>query len=132
MTTIRLHHVALVALAVVAGLPAEADAANWKIEGRGFGHGVGMSQYGAYGFAKKGKTYEQILRHYYTGVDIGRSDTRSVRVLIATGLGSLEFSEANKACGKDLNKSETYSFQPHVRDRHPAPAQRLEARRLWR
>jgi stage II sporulation protein D len=111
MTTIRLHHVALVALALVAALPAEAGAAKWKVEGRGFGHGVGMSQYGAYGYAKKGKSYEKILHHYYTDVDIGRADTRSVRVLIATGLGSLEFSEAKKACGKDLNKSEAYSFR---------------------
>lgn len=36
----------------------------------GFGHGVGMSQYGADGMAKAGYTYEEILKHYYTGVDI--------------------------------------------------------------
>lgn len=38
--------------------------------GKGSGHGVGMSQYGAYGLSKKGKTYEDILKHYYRGVEI--------------------------------------------------------------
>ena len=38
--------------------------------GKGSGHGVGMSQYGAYGLSKKGKTYEEILKHYYKGIEI--------------------------------------------------------------
>ena len=38
--------------------------------GRGYGHGVGMSQYGALEMAKQGYTYEEIIKHYYTGVDI--------------------------------------------------------------
>lgn len=37
----------------------------------GYGHGVGMSQYGALGMAEAGYTYEEILRHYYQGVTIG-------------------------------------------------------------
>ncbi|MCK5779404.1 MAG: SpoIID/LytB domain-containing protein, partial [Psychrilyobacter sp.] len=40
------------------------------LTGHGFGHGVGMSQYGAYGLSEKGKTYIEILKHYYTGVEI--------------------------------------------------------------
>jgi stage II sporulation protein D len=36
----------------------------------GYGHGVGMSQYGANGMAAKGHSYEEILKHYYTGVEI--------------------------------------------------------------
>lgn len=39
-----------------------------KITTYGYGHGVGMSQYGANGMAKKGYTYENILKHYYQGV----------------------------------------------------------------
>ena len=35
----------------------------------GYGHGVGMSQYGAAALAEEGKTYRQILRHYYRGID---------------------------------------------------------------
>lgn len=38
--------------------------------GKGWGHGVGMSQEGAKGFALQGYTYEQILKHYFTGVTI--------------------------------------------------------------
>ena len=41
------------------------------IETIGYGHGVGMSQWGANGMAKSGKNYEEILKHYYTGVTIG-------------------------------------------------------------
>ncbi|PKR77759.1 stage II sporulation protein D [Halalkalibacillus sediminis] len=37
---------------------------------RGYGHGVGMSQYGANGMASEGKNYEYILKHYYQGVEI--------------------------------------------------------------
>ena len=38
--------------------------------GRGWGHGVGMCQVGAYGLAKQGWTYEQILKAYYTGIEL--------------------------------------------------------------
>lgn len=43
---------------------------NLVITTRGYGHGVGLSQYGASGMAKEGYNYIQILKHYYTGVDI--------------------------------------------------------------
>jgi stage II sporulation protein D len=38
--------------------------------GRGWGHGVGMCQFGAYGLAKQGLTVEQILKTYYTGIEL--------------------------------------------------------------
>ena len=38
----------------------------------GYGHGVGMSQYGANQMAKEGKTCEEIIKHYYTGVEINK------------------------------------------------------------
>ncbi len=40
------------------------------VSGRGFGHGVGMSQWGAYGLALRGEDYQDILRHYYKGARI--------------------------------------------------------------
>lgn len=40
--------------------------------GRGWGHGVGMCQVGAYGLAKQGFSYEQILKAYYSGIDLTR------------------------------------------------------------
>ena len=43
--------------------------------GRGWGHGVGLCQNGAFGMALAGQTYDQILRHYYTGIDIVGAST---------------------------------------------------------
>jgi len=50
---------------------------DWEVQGqqvrfrvRGYGHGVGMSQYGADGLAREGKDYRDIIKHYYTGVEI--------------------------------------------------------------
>lgn len=40
------------------------------IQNKGYGHGVGMSQYGAEGMAREGYTYEEILKYYYQGVEI--------------------------------------------------------------
>lgn len=42
----------------------------YVVRGHGWGHGVGMSQWGAINMAKKGFTYDQILKHYYTGVQL--------------------------------------------------------------
>ena len=44
---------------------------NIEISGRGWGHGVGMSQFGARGMAEAGYSFEDILRHYYTGIEVG-------------------------------------------------------------
>ena len=41
-----------------------------EARGRGFGHGVGMSQWGAHGLALKGADFREILRHYYRGAQI--------------------------------------------------------------
>ena len=51
--------------------------------GHGWGHGVGMSQYGAYGYAQHGADYRQILAHYYPGTTLGTSSTARIRVLLA-------------------------------------------------
>ena len=40
------------------------------IKNKGFGHGVGMSQYGAEGMAREGYTYKEILNYYYTNIEI--------------------------------------------------------------
>ena len=53
------------------------------ISGHGFGHGVGMSQYGAYGYAQHGATFQQILAHYYPGTSLGTAPTTTFRVLLA-------------------------------------------------
>ncbi|HEY0726970.1 MAG TPA: SpoIID/LytB domain-containing protein [Pyrinomonadaceae bacterium] len=45
---------------------------SFVFSGRGWGHGVGMCQVGAYGLAKQGWSYEQILKDYYTGIELTR------------------------------------------------------------
>jgi stage II sporulation protein D len=51
--------------------------------GHGFGHGVGMSQYGAFGYAQHGWSFQQILAHYYPGTTPGMTPGAAIRVLLA-------------------------------------------------
>jgi stage II sporulation protein D len=46
------------------------EVTGFKVYGGGWGHGVGLSQTGAVGMAEKGATFEEILKHYYQGIDI--------------------------------------------------------------
>jgi stage II sporulation protein D len=98
------------ALAILAAFAAPARAAvSWVVHGRGFGHGVGMSAYGAYGYANHGKSYQFILGHYYTGTTIGTLDKpRVVRVLLSTAGGDVGFSGATSACGAQLDPARSY------------------------
>jgi stage II sporulation protein D len=57
-------------------LPAVADTGGITTQGGGFGHGVGLSQYGAYEMAKAGYTYDRILGHYYTGSAVSPTPDR--------------------------------------------------------
>ena len=63
-----------------------ADAAStFYVRGGGNGHGIGMSQYGSYGYALHGKSYRWILAHYYQGTSIGHvAPGRTVRVLLSS------------------------------------------------
>jgi stage II sporulation protein D len=103
----------LIALALAA-LPAAASAASTKyvLKGRGFGHGIGMSQYGADGFAQHGWDYRQILGHYYTGTDIGQTSTRTVRVLLQDNRGSISFEGASSVGGKHADPTTRYKAKP--------------------
>ena len=46
---------------------------SYSLTGRGWGHGVGMCQYGAYGLGKMGVKYDAILKHYYTGIELTKA-----------------------------------------------------------
>ena len=46
---------------------------SYSFTGRGWGHGVGMCQYGAYGLGKMGVKYDAILKHYYSGIDLTKT-----------------------------------------------------------
>ncbi len=85
------------ALAVLTAAPAGASttARTFVIEGRGWGHGVGMSQWGAEGFALHGWSYREILAHYYPGTRLDRVAGRTVRVLLAGDLDRVRISSAH-------------------------------------
>jgi len=99
---------AALALVRSGGVHKAVKAKAWVVKGSGFGHGVGMSQYGAYGYATHGFRYDQILTHYYTGTTIGTTADRSVRVLLRDGARSVSFSGAGSACGTGLNPGKAY------------------------
>jgi stage II sporulation protein D len=63
--------------------PGTVGATTFVVTGRGYGHGVGMSQYGALGFARNGETYDRILAHYYPGTALGPAKVATMRVLLA-------------------------------------------------
>ena len=76
---------ALLGALVLAAVSSSAThASTLIIEGAGDGHGVGMSQDGALGYAQHGATYQAILAHYYTGTTIGQAPKTVVRVLMGS------------------------------------------------
>ncbi|HEX6700015.1 MAG TPA: SpoIID/LytB domain-containing protein, partial [Gaiellaceae bacterium] len=83
--------VLVAAAACALAIPAQAST-TFSIVGRGFGHGVGMSQYGAQGFALHGWDYRRILAHYYPGTRLARARDAHVRVLIQDGQASVALS----------------------------------------
>ena len=88
---------------------APAAKATWMVKGGGFGHGVGMSAYGAYGMAEHGWSYKKILRHYYQHTRITElRAARMVRVLLNVDPDNVYFSGARRACGVSLTESRTY------------------------
>jgi stage II sporulation protein D len=74
------------AVLVALAFPAAASAGTvFLLDGRGWGHGVGMSQWGAEGYARHGYGYRKILAHYYSQTHIALAPPRQVRVLLARG-----------------------------------------------
>jgi SpoIID/LytB domain protein len=98
----------LATLLLALAFPAAASARVWVVKGAGFGHGAGMSQYGAYGYAKHGFGYQDILTHYYTGTTIGSITDQTVRVLLRDSARSVGFSGAGSACGATLKPAKGY------------------------
>ena len=77
--------IALVATSASAQPTPATGEAVFVLSGGGWGHGVGMPQYGAYGQANEGRTHQQILSYYYSGTQLGTASSRWMRVLLAEG-----------------------------------------------
>lgn len=99
---------------LVAATPASGDL---RVDGHGNGHGIGMPQYGAYGWALETRhTYPYILSRYYPGTTLRRTQARTVRVLLKQG-PELLVAEATRltAPGRaaiSLHPERTYRFEP--------------------
>jgi stage II sporulation protein D len=94
---------------LLALVPAAQASVSWVVQGRGFGHGVGMSAYGAYGYALHGKGYRFILAHYYSGTTVGTlARPRIVRVLLDISGDDVAFSGASSGCGRVLDPERSY------------------------
>ena len=99
----------------LAALPAHADPAvpvgadgEFSLSGAGFGHGIGMSQYGAYGAAVKGLTWPEIVAFYYPGTARSTRSTTEVnvsRAIIAARRASYRPSSALRATSRWRAKS---------------------------
>lgn len=88
-----------------------------KVCGSGNGHGVGLSQYGAYGRAKAGQNYAQIVKAYYRGVSLNKYSTNpTVRVLlggkVVSGSHDIVVGAGSQARLKNLATGGTVSLGP--------------------
>jgi stage II sporulation protein D len=107
----RFAPAAAIVLALLAAAPSADAAGRLVIKGRGYGHGIGMSQYGALGYAQHGYAYGDILRHYYTGTDLSQlSPAPNVRVLLQS-TRRVKVAGASAAGTKVLNPARTYSAE---------------------
>jgi len=69
-----------------------ATTTSFLVSGRGWGHGVGMSQYGALGLANEGRTFAEILAHFYPHTALSPAPVARVRVLVGEEKGSVTVS----------------------------------------
>jgi stage II sporulation protein D len=100
-------------LALTAASLAEAKPkSSFTIRGAGFGHGVGMSQYGALGYAQHGWSAAAILAHYYSGTALGSADPdRTVRVQLVARTSLARVTGARQAGTRKLDPTATYSLR---------------------
>ena len=80
------------------------------VTGHGWGHGVGMSQWGAYGYALHGWKYKRILYHYYPGTTLVKEASEpNVRVLLAQGASVVTI-----GCASPITVSDGRRFKGHL------------------
>jgi SpoIID/LytB domain protein len=71
--------------------------------GHGWGHGVGLAQYGAYGYALHGWAYDDIVAHYYPGTTLGDAPVKRVRVLLTGGAKRVAISSRSPFTVRDAS-----------------------------
>jgi len=81
---------------------AKSSSADLYIAGAGNGHGVGMSQFGAAGYAEHGSTYREILRDYYAQTTLGTVDPGRIVTVQLRANGAAAFAGATKITGSTL------------------------------
>jgi stage II sporulation protein D len=81
---VRLKGLIVAVICALAGAASAAAGSELVISGKGWGHGVGMSQWGAYGYAQHGWSWHRILAHYYEGTQVSSAPVSRVRVLLGT------------------------------------------------
>jgi stage II sporulation protein D len=83
----------------------------FTLTGHGWGHGIGMSQYGALGDAQHGWTYGRILTHYYSGTRIAALQSPTLeRVLLASGRTSIDLGAASRLTVVDEGGTQTVTL----------------------
>ncbi len=88
---------ACIAAAMVAAVPAAQARTIYTLTGHGWGHGIGLSQYGALGYAQHGWAYDAILAHYYQGTTLSAlPNSVQMRVQLASGRASYSISGASR------------------------------------
>jgi stage II sporulation protein D len=100
-------------LSAALAVPAASEAATRNvIRGAGWGHGIGMSQYGAYGYALQGSGYRGILSHYYSGTSLVTASQHSIRILLQPDDPYIRVRGATRGGGHRLKPSTTYIARP--------------------
>ncbi len=115
-------------LVLVAGSAAPAEGrrttvtgATFVVTGHGWGHGVGMSQYGAYGYAQHGLTYAKIVAHYFPGTELGAPPVSRLRVLLTSGAATLKIGSTDDFAVRDSSGAThdvaagTYTLTPALK-----------------
>src|SRR5271163_3375610 len=106
MVGLRTLAVAFAAAGLLVAAPGAHAQPMLVVDGAGDGHGVGMSQVGAEGFAQHGYSYAQILSHYYPGTAIGTlPGSPTIRVLLAGARSSVLFAGASVVGGRQLSSA---------------------------
>src|SRR3954453_7664692 len=99
----------VIALILCAAVPATAGAAVRHVfRGAGFGHGIGMSQYGSSGYALQGAKYQGILAHYYKGTELSTLAPGAVRVLLQPVDPYIRVRGATSVGGRRVRPGATY------------------------